>query len=243
MEPFAAGRHLAVKKVGIIDSGVEVAFLREHAMHLAGAATFSLDLDAQVLEARAYEREELEAWRDGTGTLDLEDTHGHGTAVLSILYDQVRPWPDVEVYVARVLDQNIRGHSLCLVEAMGWMLDEVGVDVLNLSLGTTHRALEASMREVTDRAAARGAIIASSAGGMPTLPAQLESVVSVGDPALMERVGTDVKVDHVVKEREVKLYMGGHWMQVPMTTSFACAVAVAEVLREGPPPGWRRKPG
>ncbi|MHA7628568.1 S8 family serine peptidase [Corallococcus sp. M7] len=232
-----------MKKVGIIDSGVEVAFLREHGVHLAGAASFSLDLDAQVLEARAYERAELEAWRDGTGTLDLEDTHGHGTAVLSILHDQVRPWPDVEVYVARVLDRNSRGHSLCLVEAMGWMLEEVGVDVLNLSLGTPHRTMEASMRELTDRAAARGAVIASSAGAMHTLPAQLESVVSVGDSALLEHVGADVKVDHVVKEREVKLYMGGHWMQVPMTTSFACAVAVAGVLRDGVPPGWRRKQG
>lgn len=229
-----------MKKVGIIDSGVEVAFLREHAIALEGAACFTLDLDAQVLETRSYERPELEAWRAGESALDLEDTHGHGTAILSILYDQVRPWPDVELYVARVLDQGVRGHSLCLVEALGWMLDEVGVDLLNLSLGTTLRALEAPMREVIDRAVARGAIIACAAGGVPTLPAQLESVVSVGDPALMERAHPDVKVDHVVQEREVKLYMGGRWMQAPMTTSFACAVAVAGVLRDGCPPGWRR---
>jgi hypothetical protein len=123
------------------------------------------------------------------------------------------------------------------------MLDEVRVDLLNLSLGTTLRALEAPMREVIDRAVARGAVIACAAGGVPTLPAQLESVVSVGDPALMDMVGPEVKVDHVVREREVKLYMGGHWLQAPMTMSFACAVAVAGVLREGCPPGWRRKRG
>ncbi|RKH61563.1 S8/S53 family peptidase [Corallococcus llansteffanensis] len=232
-----------MKKVGVIDSGVEVAFLREHAIPLAGAARFTLDLDAQVLETRAYEHPELEAWRAGESALDLEDTHGHGTAILSILYDQVRPWPDVELYVARVLDQGVRGHSLCLVEALGWMLDEVGVDLLNLSLGTTLRALETPMREVIDRAVARGAVVACAAGGVPTLPAQLESVVSVGDPALMEQAHPDVKVDHVVKEREVKLYMGGRWMQAPMTTSFACAVAVAGVLRDGCPPGWRRGRG
>lgn len=232
-----------MKKVGVIDSGVEVAFLREHAMALTGAACFTLDLDAQVLETRAYERPELEAWRAGASTLDLEDTHGHGTAILSILYDQVRPWPDVELYVARVLDQGVRGHSLCLVEALGWMLDEVGVDLLNLSLGTTLRAMETPMREVIDRAVARGAVIACAAGGVPTLPAQLESVVSVGDPALMEQAHPDVKVDHVVQEREVKLYMGGRWMQAPMTTSFACAVAVAGVLRDGCPPSWRRGQG
>ena len=60
-------------------------FLREHALRWRGRRRFTLDLDAQVLEARGYEREELEAWRAGAGTLDLEDTHGHGTAVLSIL--------------------------------------------------------------------------------------------------------------------------------------------------------------
>ncbi|TSC33955.1 S8 family serine peptidase [Corallococcus sp. Z5C101001] len=230
-------------KLGIIDSGVEAAFVRDHGIHLAGAAHFTLDLKAQVLEASSYERQELEAWRAGASPLDLEDTNGHGTAILSILHDQVRPWPDVELYVARILDEGVRGHSLCLVEALGWMLDEVGVDLLNLSLGTTQRALEAPMREVVDRAVARGALILCSAGAMPTLPAQLESVVSVGDSALMEQVGADVKVDHVVKERGVKLYMGGRWRQAPMTTSFACAMAAASVLREGCPPGWRRGQG
>ena len=232
-----------VRKVGIIDSGVEVAFLREHGVHLAGAARFSLDLEARVLETRAYERHELEAWREGATALDLEDAHGHGTAVLSLLHDRVRPWPeDVALYVARVLDESVRGHSLCLVEALGWMLDEVGVDVLNLSLGTTLRALEAPMREVTDRAAARGALIVCAAGASPSLPAQLGSVVSVGDTGLLEHVGPDVKVDHVVRERDVRIYMKGQWMPAPMTTSFACAVTVAQVLRgDSPLTGPRRR--
>lgn len=230
-------------KVGIIDSGVEVGFLREHGIHLAGGARFTIDLGARVLETRSYEREEVEAWRAGTRTLDLEDENGHGTAVLSILHDRVRPWPDMELYVARIFDQEVRAYSLCLVEALAWMLDEVGVELLNLSLGTTHRAMEAPMREVLDRAVARGAVIVCAAGGVPTLPAQLESVVAVGDPALMEGIGASVKVDHVVPEREVKLYMGGRWCDAPMTTSFACAVAVAGVLRDGCPPEWRRKQG
>lgn len=228
-------------KLGIIDSGVDVNFLREQGLHLAGGARFTLDLGARVLETRSYDREELEAWRAGTHTLELQDEHGHGTAVLSILHDQVRPWPDVELYVARIFDQEVRAHSLCLVEALRWMLDEVGVDLLNLSLGTTYRAMEAPMREVLERAAGRGAVIACAAGGVPTLPAQLDSVVSVGDPSLMEGLGAGVKVDHVVPQRHVKLYMGGRWCESPMTTSFACAVAVAGILRDGCPPAWRRE--
>ncbi len=219
-------------KLGIIDSGVEVAFLREHALSLAGAASFSLDLEARALEVRGYDREELEAWRGGAGTVDLEDAQGHGTAVLSILQDRVRPWPDVELYVARILDPELRAHSLCLVEALGWMLDEVGVELLNLSLGTTQRALEAPMREVIDRAVARGAIIVCAAGGEPALPALLESVVAVGAAALMEQGLTGMKVDRVVAEREVRLYRGGSWREAPMTTSFACAVVAADLLRE-----------
>lgn len=226
-----------MRKVGIIDSGVEVAFLREHGLHLAGAAHITLDLEAQVLETRVYEREELEAWRDGTTALELEDRHGHGTAVLSILQDRVQPWPDVELYVARVLDEGVRGHSLCLLEALGWMLDEVGVDVLNLSLGTSQRALEPAMRDVTDRAAARGALVVCAAGAGPTLPAQLDSVLSIGDTGVLEHVGPDVRLDHIVRERDVRVYMKGQWMGAPMTTSFACAVTVAGILRgEGPPP-------
>jgi hypothetical protein len=81
----------------------------------------------------------------------------------------------VQVYVARVLEQNVRGHSLCLVEALGWMLDEVGVDVLNLSLGTPNPAMMSAMHEVVERAVARGATLFIAAGGVPTLPAQLQS--------------------------------------------------------------------
>ena len=58
-----------MKKVGIIDSGVEVAFLREQALRLAGAASFTLDLDSGELETRIYDADELDAWRQGTCAL------------------------------------------------------------------------------------------------------------------------------------------------------------------------------
>ncbi|MBM7115546.1 S8/S53 family peptidase [Archangium primigenium] len=223
-----------MKKVGIIDSGVEVAFLREQALRLAGAASFTLDLDSGELETRIYDADELEAWRQGTCALEVEDTHGHGTAVLSLLHAHARPWPDVELYVARIFGHQVHASSLCLVEALDWMLDDVGVDLLNLSLGTTEDGMEAPMREVIDRAVARGAVIVCSAGALPTLPARLPSVMAVGDLELMDRVaGKGVKVDHVVSERTVRIYMGGAWHEAPMTTSYACAVTAGGLLRGG----------
>jgi len=221
-------------KVGVIDSGVEVAFLREHGLHLAGGASFTLDVDAGELETCVYEPEELEAWRRGGPALALEDTHGHGTAVLSLLYAAVEPWPpDVALYVARIFGEQVRASSVCLLEALRWMLDEVGVELLNLSLGTFEFALEAPLREVLERAVARGAVIVCAAGAEPTLPACLESVVAVGDTALLEHVEAQVRLDHVVRERTARVYGGGTWREVPMTTSFACAVVAGGLLRQG----------
>ena len=86
-----------------MDSGVSVGFLRGAGLSLAGAASFTVDREARRLESRVHSREELAAWRDGGSVLeDLEDPHGHGTAVLSILLDQGRAGAGVEWYVASV---------------------------------------------------------------------------------------------------------------------------------------------
>lgn len=57
-----------------------------HALHLAGAARVTVGLDAKFLETRHYEPVKLEAWKQGKRTLDIEDEHGYGTAVLRICF-------------------------------------------------------------------------------------------------------------------------------------------------------------
>lgn len=85
----------------MVDSGVSVGFLRGQSLALAGAASFTLDREARRLESRIQSREELDAWRGGDSCLDdLEDAHGHGTAVLSLLLEAAPPGPGVEWYVS-----------------------------------------------------------------------------------------------------------------------------------------------
>ncbi|MCY1044284.1 S8/S53 family peptidase [Corallococcus sp. bb12-1] len=229
-------------KVAVVDSGVSVGFLRERGGRLAGAASFTLDRATRRLESRVHSREELDVWCGGGAALDdLEDTHGHGTAVLSILMDAGPPVPDVEWYVARVLDGTMRGDSLCLLEALEWLTHDVRPDVINLSLGTVVRALEAPLTEVLWRAVRQGTVVVCAAGPVPCLPAGLGAVVTVADAKTARLLGRTDTVDHVEDAPAVRLYAAGAWSELPMTSSYACALAVARVLREGCPPDWRRK--
>ncbi|RKH63436.1 hypothetical protein D7X96_27870 [Corallococcus interemptor] len=228
-------------KVAIVDSGVSVGFLRGEGLSLSGAASFTVDREARRLESRVYSREELAAWRDGACALDdLEDAHGHGTAVLSILAEQGRrPGVDVEWYVARVLDGRMRGDSLCLLEALEWLTQDVRPDVINLSLGTVGRAFEAPLTALLERAVEQGSLVLCAAGPVSGLPSGLPSVVTVADAAMAHALRKGDIVDHVEAAATVRLYADGAFHERPLTSSYACALAAARVLREGCPPGWR----
>ncbi|NBD07579.1 MULTISPECIES: S8/S53 family peptidase [Corallococcus] len=232
-------------KVAVVDSGVSVGFLRGQSLALAGAASFTLDREARRLESRIHSREELDAWRGGDSCLDdLEDAHGHGTAVLSILLDSAPPVPGVEWYVARVLDGRMRGDSLCLLEALEWLTADVRPDLINLSLGTVSRAFEAPLTALLQQAVEQGSVVLCAAGAVPGLPAGLPPVVTVADAQTARALGDRGTVDHVEDAPTVRLFTGGAWVERPMTSSYACALAGARVLREGCPPGWRRhRPG
>ncbi|WP_375756605.1 S8/S53 family peptidase [Corallococcus exercitus] len=228
-------------KVAVVDSGVSVGFLRGAGLSLAGAASFTVDREARRLESRVHSREELAAWRHGGSALeDLEDPHGHGTAVLSILLDQGRPGDDVEWYVARVLDGRMRGDSLCLLEALEWLTQDVRPDLINLSLGTVGRAFEAPLTALLERAAEQGSVVLCAAGPVSGLPSGMPSVVTVADAAMAHALRKGDIVDHVEDAATVRLYADGAWRERPLTSSYACALAAARVLREGCPPGWRR---
>ncbi|WP_223642421.1 S8/S53 family peptidase [Corallococcus sp. EGB] len=228
-------------KVAIVDSGVSVGFLRGAGLSLAGAASFTVDREARRLESRVHSREELAAWCDGGSVLeDLEDTHGHGTAVLSILRGQGRPPDDVAWYVARVLDGRMRGDSLCLLEALEWLTRDVRPDLINLSLGTVGRAFEAPLTALLDRAVEQGSLVLCAAGPVAGLPSGMPSVVTVADAATAHALRRGDVVDHVEHAASVRLYSDGAWCERPLTSSYACALAAAQVLREGGPPGWRR---
>ncbi|HEX2571746.1 MAG TPA: hypothetical protein VH877_19455 [Polyangia bacterium] len=205
--------------------------MRQHPLTLAGAASFTIDPGARVLETRVYDRDDLAAWQQGILEIDLSDGNGHGTAILSILYDRIQPRLEVEFYLAKILDPGIKGSSLCLLEALEWLVESASPHLINLSLGTTSTALCDPLQDLVSRAAEQGITVYASAGAVPSLPAQLTSVIAVADRGLVPRADPRVKMDQVVTSETVRLYAQDRWCDVPMSTSYACAVAVAEAAR------------
>ena len=56
----------------------------------------------------------------------------------------------------------MRGDSLCLLEALEWLTQDVRPDLINLSLGTAGRAFEAPLTALLDRAVEQGSVSCSA---------------------------------------------------------------------------------
>ncbi len=88
------------------------------------------------------------------------DVSGHGTACAGVI---VQGAPDVRLHSLRVLDQQLQTTHRLVAEAIRWCTRE-GMDVINLSLGTTRaealEVLEAACRE----AAEAGCLLVAAAG-------------------------------------------------------------------------------
>ena len=71
----------------------------------------------------------------------LVDRAGHGTACAGIIH---RIAPAAELYSVRVFDESLCADGRALLEALHWAI-EYGMDVVNLSLGTTDPSLKGPM--------------------------------------------------------------------------------------------------
>ncbi len=122
-----------------------------------------------------------------------EDCTGHGTAVAGIIAAKDNKIgitgvnSDVELYSARVLDENNQARVSQIIAAIDWAVEKK-VDILNLSLGTAKDS-EALHRAIR-RAAWHDILVIAAAGNGKTVeyPAAYEETVAVGS------VGTDGRV-------------------------------------------------
>lgn len=156
----ASGRGI---RVGVADSGVNPRYRQ------VGSVAGGVDL----------------RWRQGRleeGS-DYQDLLGHGTAVAATIRGHA---PEAALYVIRIFRRRLATQVEVLLGAMDWATGR-GLDLLNLSLGTTnpeHRqVLEAAVR----RAAKQGLFVVAAveASGEPSFPGALPEVLGVGaDPEL-----------------------------------------------------------
>lgn len=146
-------------RIAVIDSGVHPAHPHIDAARIA---------DGVLVE------------RDGsvrTGPEVALDRLGHGTAVTAAILEKA---PEATCLPVRVFAKDLRTSATALAQALRWSLEQ-GVDLVNLSLGTTNLAHAELFAPLVAQAAEQGTVIiaAFEAEGTPCLPGHLPGVLGV----------------------------------------------------------------
>jgi subtilisin family serine protease len=141
-------------RVAIIDSGVHAAH-----PHIGGVAGgIGIDEDGRLHD-------------------DYVDRLGHGTAVAAAIKERA---PHAELYAVKVFDRTLTTRITSLVTAIDWAAN-AGMQLANLSLGTSRPEHEDVLRATVQRATSAGLLIVSARddGGVRWLPGSLPGVIPV----------------------------------------------------------------
>jgi subtilisin len=104
------------------------------------------------------------------------DEVGHGTACAGIILGIA---PECELTSVRVLGPGA-GKGAVFIHGLRWVIEN-GIQLANLSLGTTKRDFFAALHELTDEAYFRHVLLVTAANNfpIPSFPCEYASVVSV----------------------------------------------------------------
>jgi len=105
------------------------------------------------------------------------DRNGHGTAVAAAIREKA---PAADLVVVKIFDRTLSATASDLARAIEWAAAE-GVDLINLSLGTTNAAHSERLQSAVTaaRAADAAVITAADQAGLPSLPGSLRGVIAV----------------------------------------------------------------
>jgi len=142
-------------RIGVIDSGVHAA--HPHIGGVAGGVAIAAD---------------------GGEDADYTDRLGHGTAVMAAIREQA---PDADLFAVKIFHDGLTARIGALVQAIDWCAAK-GMQLINLSLGTSNAAHEAALREALERVRARGAVLVAAYedAGVRWLPGSLPGAIPVG---------------------------------------------------------------
>ncbi|MCC6174500.1 MAG: S8 family serine peptidase [Chloroflexi bacterium] len=106
-----------------------------------------------------------------------EDSFGHGTACAGVIRSLA---PDCEIYSIKVLGSGLSGSGRIFAAGLRWAIDN-GMQVCNLSLGTTKRDFFSIFHELADLAYFKNVALVTAANNMPipSFPSVYASVLSV----------------------------------------------------------------
>jgi subtilisin family serine protease len=105
------------------------------------------------------------------------DSSGHGTACAGIILGLA---PHAELYSIKVLGGSLSGTGALFATGLHWAIEN-GMQVVNLSLGTTKRDFYPILHELADTAYFRRTVLVAAANNMPvpSFPSLYASVISV----------------------------------------------------------------
>jgi len=105
------------------------------------------------------------------------DSSGHGTACAGIV---LRLAANVELYSIKVLGGALSGTGALFAAGLHWAIEN-GMQVVNLSLGTTKRDFYPILHELADSAYFRRVVLVAAANNLPvpSFPSLYASVISV----------------------------------------------------------------
>lgn len=185
--PHATGRGL---RVAVIDSGV-------HASHPhVGGAEKGCAIDAE-----------------GHTGADSVDRLGHGTAVAAAIREKA---PDVTLVPVKVFDRELRTTADALVAAIDWSI-AAGVDLINLSLGTTNADHRLRLGEALVRAARANVPVVAAAehDGVVWYPGSLPLAVGVSLDWTCPRDEARVEITQEGPVRRVRVHASGYPRPIP----------------------------
>jgi subtilisin family serine protease len=141
-------------KVGVIDSGVHAA--HPHVNGVSGGIGIT---------------------SDGREETDYVDRLGHGTAVTAVIREKA---PDAQIFVVKIFHESLAARIEPLVTAIDWCVRH-GMDLINLSLGTSNPSHEAVLSGAVERVRSGGGLIVAAGEneGVLWLPGSLPGVAAV----------------------------------------------------------------
>jgi len=168
-----------------------------------------------------------------------DDTFGHGTACAGIIRSLA---PECELYSVRVLGPYLRGRGPVFARGLQWAIEN-GMQICNLSLGSTSRDLFAPLYEITDAAYFRNVVLVTAANNVliPSAPSLYASVLSVAahdvDDPYVIYYNPDPPVEFGAHGIDVRVaWKGGTWITATGNSFAAPHVSglVARILAKHP---------
>ena len=105
------------------------------------------------------------------------DSYGHGTACAGIIRSIAS---GCELYSVKVLGSRLTGRGTTFAAGIQWAIEN-GMDVANISMGTTKKNFFAALHNLADRAYFQNTMLITAANNMPvpSFPSLYASVISV----------------------------------------------------------------